>query len=66
LGSKALGKERPPHAPAAFDRHTNAPVIALRFNKTGAHAFARLNVVRDDAVLSEPVIREPVLAATGW
>ena len=53
-------------AHATFDRHTNAPVIALGFNKTGAHAFARLNVVRDDAVLSEPLIREPVLAGTGW
>jgi len=61
-------------AHAAFDQRTHEPVIAFRFNQTGAHDFGKFTaanvgrpfaIVLDDVVLSTPVIREAILGGTG-
>jgi protein-export membrane protein SecD len=61
-------------AQATFDRRTDEPIIAFRFNNAGARAFARYTaenigrpfaIVLDDVVLSSPVIREPILGGSG-
>jgi len=61
-------------AHAAFDQRTHEPVIAFRFNQTGAHDFSKFTaanvgrpfaIVLDDVVLSAPVIREAILGGTG-
>jgi preprotein translocase subunit SecD len=36
-------------AQAAFDRRTNEPVIAFRFNNAGARAFVSMKIRRDQA-----------------
>jgi protein-export membrane protein SecD len=61
-------------AQATFDRRTDEPIIAFRFNNAGARTFARYTaenvgrpfaIVLDDVVVSTPVIREPILGGSG-
>jgi preprotein translocase subunit SecD len=61
-------------AHAAFDQRTHEPVIAFRFNQTGAHAFSKFTaanvgrpfaIVLDNVVLSAPVIRDAILGGRG-
>lgn len=61
-------------AQPVLDRNTREPILTFRFNTTGAQAFARFTsenvgrpiaIVLDDAVLSAPVIREPILGGSG-
>jgi protein-export membrane protein SecD len=61
-------------AQAAFDAHTNEPVISFRFNANGARRFAQVTqenvgkpfaIVFDNEVVSAPIIREPILGGAG-
>jgi len=61
-------------AQAGFDPRTQEPVINFKFNTAGARKFARLTqenvgrpfaIVLDSAVISAPVIREPILGGAG-
>ena len=61
-------------AQAGFDSRTNEPVINFKFNSAGARKFARITqenvghafaIVIDSAVISAPVIREPILGGSG-
>jgi preprotein translocase subunit SecD len=61
-------------AQAAFDQRTNEPIVNFRFNSSGARKFAQATtenvgqpfaIVLDNAVISAPVIREPITAGSG-
>jgi preprotein translocase subunit SecD len=61
-------------AQAAFDQRTNEPIVNFRFNSGGARKFAQATtenvgqpfaIVLDNAVISAPVIREPITAGSG-
>ena len=61
-------------AQAAFDQRTNEPVITFKFNTAGTRRFAQVTqenvgrpfaIVIDNAVVSAPVIREPILGGSG-
>lgn len=61
-------------AQLGFDPRTNEPLVVFRFNGTGARIFGEFTsqnvgqpfaVVLDDAVLSAPVINEPILGGSG-
>ncbi|HYE29701.1 MAG TPA: protein translocase subunit SecD [Allosphingosinicella sp.] len=60
-------------AQQAFDQTTNEPVVNIRFDSRGSHAFARVTrenvnkpfaIVLDDVVLSAPNINEPILGGS--
>jgi SecD/SecF fusion protein len=70
----ALRGERLSDASAGFSSVTGAPVVQFRFDTEGALSFGRLTeamvgqpfaIVLDGAVLSAPVIREPILGGSG-
>ncbi len=61
-------------AHATFDATTNEPVVAFRFNPSGAAKFASVTtenvgkpfaVVLDDVVITAPIIRSPILGGNG-
>jgi protein-export membrane protein SecD len=61
-------------AQPTFDSRSNEPVVSFRFNQKGALRFGRLTqenvgkpfaIVLDNAVVSAPVINEPILGGTG-
>lgn len=61
-------------AQPAFDQRTNEPIITFRFNQSGARRFGRWTsenvgrpfaIVLDGRVLSDPVVREPILGGSG-
>jgi len=61
-------------AQVGFDPRTQEPVINFKFNSAGARKFARITqenvghafaIVIDSAVISAPVIREPILGGSG-
>lgn len=61
-------------AQATFDQRTNEPVVTFRFDNKGAQRFGQASqqnvgrefaIVLDQAVISAPVIREPILGGTG-
>jgi preprotein translocase subunit SecD len=61
-------------AQQSFDQRTNQPVIAFRFNTSGARKFGGFTknnvnrpfaIVLDDRVISAPIIREPILGGSG-
>ncbi|MEL6921774.1 MAG: protein translocase subunit SecD, partial [Pseudomonadota bacterium] len=61
-------------AQAGFDQVTSEPIVTFRFDGTGAQRFGRATqenvgrpfaIVLDDAVISAPVIREPILGGSG-
>jgi protein-export membrane protein SecD len=61
-------------AQVGFDQRANEPVLNFRFNTSGARAFAQLTqenvgrriaIVFDSAVLSAPVIRDPIVGGQG-
>jgi preprotein translocase subunit SecD len=60
-------------AQQGFDETTNEPVVNIRFDSRGSHAFARVTrenvgkpfaMVLDDVVLSAPNINEPILGGS--
>lgn len=60
-------------AQQAFDQTSNVPVVNIRFDSRGSHAFARVTrenvnkpfaIVLDDVVLSAPNINEPILGGS--
>ncbi len=60
-------------AQQGFDQTTNEPVVNIRFDSRGSHAFARVTrenvgkpfaIVLDDIVLSAPNINEPILGGS--
>jgi preprotein translocase subunit SecD len=61
-------------AQPSFDQRTNEPIIAFRFNNSGARKFGKFTqdnvgkpfaIVLDSKVISAPVIREPILGGSG-
>ncbi len=59
---------------ASFNSQTSEPVVSFRFDSKGATRFAQATqanvgkpfaIVLDDAVISAPVIREPILGGSG-
>ncbi len=61
-------------AQASFDQRTGEPIVNFKFNGTGARKFGRATqenvgrpfaIVLDNAVISAPVIREPILGGSG-
>jgi preprotein translocase subunit SecD len=61
-------------AQPSFDQQTSEPIIAFRFNQSGARRFGAFTkehvgepfaIVLDDKVISAPVIREPILGGSG-
>ena len=59
---------------AGFDQRTNEPIVTFRFDTKGASRFGQVTkdnvgrpfaIVLDDAVISAPVIREPILGGSG-
>lgn len=61
-------------ARAGFDQQNNQPVVSFRFNTRGAKKFGDVTarnvrrpfaIVLDGQVLSDPVIREPILGGSG-
>ena len=61
-------------AQPGFDLRTNEPIIAFRFNQSGARKFGKFTkdnvgspfaIVLDNKVISAPVIREPILGGSG-
>ena len=61
-------------ASAGFDQRTNEAIVQFRFNQKGAQRFGLATqqnvgkpfaIVLDNAVVSAPVIREPILGGTG-
>jgi protein-export membrane protein SecD len=61
-------------AQPGFDQQTNEPIVSFRFNTSGARRFGQVTqqnvgrpfaIVLDEAVISAPVIREPILGGTG-
>jgi preprotein translocase subunit SecD len=61
-------------AAPGFDTRTREPIVTFRFNANGARRFAQITqenvgrafaVVLDDAVLSAPIIREPIVGGSG-
>ncbi|MHA6346604.1 protein translocase subunit SecD [Roseivivax sp. CAU 1761] len=70
----AIDGERLADAAAAFDPETGAPVVQFRFDPEGARIFGdltqqlvgqRFAIVLDGAVISAPVIQEPILGGSG-
>ncbi|HEX8225213.1 MAG TPA: protein translocase subunit SecD [Allosphingosinicella sp.] len=60
-------------AQQGFDQTSNEPVVSIRFDSRGSHAFARVTrenvgkpfaIVLDDVVLSAPNINEPILGGS--
>jgi preprotein translocase subunit SecD len=60
-------------AQQAFDQTSNEPVVNIRFDSRGSHAFARVTrenvgkpfaIVLDNVVLSAPNINEPILGGS--
>ena len=61
-------------ASATFDQQNNEPVVAFRFNNTGARKFGEITaanvgkpfaIVLDNKVITAPVIRSPILGGSG-
>jgi len=61
-------------ASPGFDQRTNEPIVSFRFNGNGTRRFAQVTqenvgrpfaIVLDNDVLSEPIIREPILGGSG-
>ena len=61
-------------AQPGFDERTSEPIVAFRFNTSGARKFAQATqenvgkpfaIVLDNEVISAPVIREPILGGSG-
>ena len=61
-------------AQPGFDSRTGQPIVTFRFNSAGSQRFAQATrdnvgrpfaIVLDNAVISAPVIREPITAGTG-
>ena len=61
-------------AQASFNSQTNEPVVSFRFDSKGSQRFGQATqqnvgkpfaIVLDNAVLSAPVIREPILGGSG-
>ncbi|MDQ1185868.1 protein-export membrane protein SecD [Agrobacterium larrymoorei] len=61
-------------AQASFNQQTNEPVVTFRFDSRGAQRFAQATqqnvgkpfaIVLDNAVISAPVIREPIVGGSG-
>jgi len=61
-------------AQPGFDQRSNEPIVSFRFNSSGAQRFGKTTqenvgrpfaIVLDEAVISAPVIREPILGGTG-
>lgn len=61
-------------AQPGFDSRTGEPIVTFRFDQAGAKRFGRVTqdnvglpfaIVLDNAVISAPVIREPILGGTG-
>jgi protein-export membrane protein SecD len=61
-------------AHASFDSENNEPVVAFRFNATGARKFADITsenvgklfaIVLDNRVITAPVIRSPIIGGSG-
>lgn len=69
-----LAGDRLTDARVAFDPRTNEPLVSFRFDAAGAARFGEITkanvghpfaIVLDDAVLSAPVIREPITGGSG-
>jgi preprotein translocase subunit SecD len=61
-------------AQPGFDQRTTEPIVSFKFNTSGARKFAQATqenvgrpfaIVLDEAVISAPVIREPILGGQG-
>ena len=61
-------------ASTAFDQNTSQPVVSFRLNTGGARKFAEVTqknvgrpfaIILDNAVISAPVIQEPILGGSG-
>lgn len=61
-------------AHASYDQQTGEPVVAFRFNNTGARRFGEITsenvgklfaIVLDNKVITAPVIRSPILGGSG-
>ena len=61
-------------AQAGFDQRTNEPIVTFRFDTAGAQRFGQITqqnvgypfaIVLDDAVITAPVINEPILGGSG-
>jgi preprotein translocase subunit SecD len=61
-------------AHASYDQQTGEPVVAFRFNNTGARKFGEITsenvgklfaIVLDNKVITAPVIRSPILGGSG-
>ena len=61
-------------AQAGFDQRTNEPIVTFRFDTKGAQRFGQVTqqnvgfpfaIVLDGAVISAPVINEPILGGSG-
>ncbi|MCY6380593.1 protein translocase subunit SecDF [Hoeflea prorocentri] len=61
-------------AQAGFDQRTNEPIVTFRFDTAGAQRFGQITqqnvgypfaIVLDEAVITAPVINEPILGGTG-
>ncbi|MDF2371832.1 MAG: protein translocase subunit SecDF [Rhizobiaceae bacterium] len=61
-------------AQAGFDQRNNEPVVTFRFDTNGAQRFGQVTqqnvgypfaIILDDAVISAPVINEPILGGSG-
>ena len=69
-----VGGEDLVDAQPGFDQRTNEPIVSFRFNTSGAKRFGLVTqrnvgrpfaIVLDNAVVSAPVIREPILGGSG-
>ncbi|MDA4846657.1 protein translocase subunit SecDF [Hoeflea poritis] len=61
-------------AQAGFDQRTNEPIVTFRFDTAGAQRFGQVTqqnvgypfaIVLDEAVITAPVINEPILGGSG-
>ncbi|MEM7301053.1 MAG: protein translocase subunit SecD [Pseudomonadota bacterium] len=61
-------------AQPGFDQQTNEPIVTFRFNTKGARCFGNYSsanvgrpfaIVLDNEVISDPVIRQPILGGNG-
>ncbi|MCB1386137.1 MAG: protein translocase subunit SecDF [Nitratireductor sp.] len=61
-------------AQSGFDQQTGEPIVTFRFNSKGGSVFGQVTsanvgrpfaIVLDDAVISAPVIRSPILGGSG-
>jgi preprotein translocase subunit SecD len=70
----AVSGEHVADAAPGFDLRTNEPIVTFRFNAAGTRRFAQVTqenigrpfaIVLDRAVISAPVIREPIVGGSG-